>query len=115
MVIDDDRRVLDSLLDYLDDVGFRTTGFTAPQEALQAIRANPPDVCMVDLRLPGINGEHLLREIITSTPGVRCLIYTGSLYIISEELKSLGMTQADVIRKPVQDFDMLSQKIAGVL
>lgn len=111
VVIDDDRMVLGSMLDFLDDVGFRTAGFTEPEEALQMIRSSRPDLCLVDLRLSGTTGEQLIKEIVKSSPGIRCLIYTGSYYLISDELKGLGMSQDDVIQKPVQDFELLSEKL----
>jgi DNA-binding NtrC family response regulator len=111
MVIDDDQMVLSSMLDFLDDVGFNTTGFTEPEEALTMMKANPPDVCIVDLRMPGMNGEQLLKEILTIDSRVRCLIHTGSFYRISDDLKALGMSQEDVIQKPVHDFEILSEKL----
>jgi DNA-binding NtrC family response regulator len=111
MVIDDDQRVLGSMLDFLDDVGFKTAGFMETDKALQSILTNPPDVCIVDLRMPGMDGEQLLSKILASAPSVRCLIHTGSQYLISENLKALGMSQNDVIQKPVHDFDLLINKI----
>jgi DNA-binding response OmpR family regulator len=114
LVIDDEQMILDSLVNYLDDVGFRTSGCSEPDAALQIIRANPPDVCLIDLRMPGIDGEQIITEILTTVPGVRCLIYTGALYHISENLIRLGVSQDDVIKKPVQDFELLCKKISGV-
>ena len=111
MIIDDEQMIIDSLLTYLDDEGFKAEGFTVPEEALQKLRIVPPDICIVDLRLPGINGEQLIKEILLSTTGISCMIYTGAMYSISDELKGLGMTQEDVIEKPIQDFDRLTEQL----
>ena len=104
ILVDDEEILLDSLLVYLEDVGFRASGYTIPQEALKAIAQDAPDVCIVDLRMPGTNGEDLVKEIHAVAPRVRCMILTGSHYEISDELKLIGMSQEDIIRKPIHDY-----------
>lgn len=113
MLVDDDDQVLESLMVYLEDLEFPVTGFTCPSQALQAIQKSPPTVCLVDLRLTNTSGEELIKDIRRTSPVTRCLIYSGSCYRLSPELEALGMTQHDVLQKPIQDFDLLVKKIAG--
>ena len=113
MLIDDDELLLSSMLGFLEDVGFKATGFSSADEALQSIRLSPPDVCIVDLRMPDIDGEQFISALMSTSPTVRCIIYTGSWYLVSEELIALGLKQEDVVRKPVEDFDKFIEKIIG--
>ena len=44
------------------------------EEAIQAVAEHPPDVVVMDLHLPGLNGVEATREIVSAHPGVRVLI-----------------------------------------
>lgn len=113
MLVDDDSIVLESLIAWLEDNDFQVCGFTCAHKALQQVKNTPPDVCLVDLRLAGINGEELVKEIRTHAPSTRCLIYSGSNYRLSPDLHLLGLSQNDVLQKPIIDFELLLKKITG--
>lgn len=113
MLVDDDSIVLESLIAWLEDHDFQVCGFTCPQQALQLVKTTPPDVCLVDLRLAGTNGEELVKEIRVHAPSTRCLIYSGSSYKLSPDLHLLGLSQNDVLQKPITDFELLLKKITG--
>jgi len=114
MVIDDDDLIIDSMSVFLDDLGFRVSGYTSAEDAIDEIRTNPPDVCIVDLRMGDINGEDVIKEILAVNAAVRCLFFTGSGYNVPEEFNAFGITQDDVIEKPVYDFDQLALKITNI-
>jgi two-component system invasion response regulator UvrY len=46
------------------------------QEALALVRAQPPDLVILDLNLPGIGGLELLRRLLKETPALRVLVLT---------------------------------------
>lgn len=50
--------------------------FTTAEDALRAIRKDPPDVAVVDINLPGMSGIELVARLRESCPGVLCLILT---------------------------------------
>ena len=56
MVVDDDRLVLATLTRGLKGRGYEVSGFTAGDEALLAFRLDPPDLVMLDMRMPGLSG-----------------------------------------------------------
>ncbi|MEI6207468.1 MAG: response regulator [Desulfuromonadales bacterium] len=114
MIVDDEELFVCSLLVNLEDMGFRSSGYLVSEEALQAVQDNPPDVCIMDLRMPGMNGEELVKEIHKVAPTVRCMILTGSFYKISDELELLGMTQEYVIQKPINDYPEFFRKISSL-
>lgn len=62
VVIDDDSKVRETLLDCLDEFEFDVVGSAVDGVAgLDLLRATTPDVALVDLRMPGINGIELVR------------------------------------------------------
>ncbi len=78
MIIDDHevvRRGLRSLLDTdpsLEVVGEANDGF----EAIKQVSAIRPDVVIVDLQLPGINGLEVIRQITKTVPKTKVIVFT---------------------------------------
>ena len=106
VMIDDDELMLDSTLSFLTDEGFITTGFTSPHYAMQSIKDNPPDICIIDYRIPDIDGEQLVLQIKQTSPGIRCLIYTGAAITLTDAMRQHGISESDIIQKPITDFDI---------
>ena len=63
MVVDDDPDILTVLKGNLQLAGFRVVTFTAGLEALAAIKSGPPDLLILDLTLPDIDGIQLCRRL----------------------------------------------------
>jgi DNA-binding response OmpR family regulator len=62
MVVDDDKGLLDLLLEILVEDGFITTGFQRGKEALEALSQQRYEVLVVDVGLPDINGMLICQE-----------------------------------------------------
>ena len=63
MVVDDDPDILTVLKGNLQLAGFRVTTFTSGFEALTAIKSGAPDLLILDLTLPDIDGIQLCRRL----------------------------------------------------
>ncbi len=63
MVVDDDPDILTVLKGNLELAGFRVVTFTTGLEALAAIKSGPPDLLILDLTLPDIDGIQLCRRL----------------------------------------------------
>jgi DNA-binding response OmpR family regulator len=68
LVVDDEPKIRDVVRDYLHDAGFAVS--TAPDgpSALAAARAQPPDLVVLDLGLPGIDGLDVARDLRRDSP-----------------------------------------------
>ena len=72
------------------------------------MKSNVYDVCIVDMRLPGMSGEDLIIQARERYPDQRHIIYTGSIsYNLSDKLKELGMRPEHVFLKPVRVLSLL--------
>lgn len=108
LVIDDEPLVRDSLKAFLEDYGFETSGCGSAEEARDLMREKPFDVCIVDLRLPGLSGEDLILLASKHFPGQRYIIHTGSIsYNLPHQLKEAGMRPEHVFLKPVRVLTLL--------
>lgn len=63
LVVDDDPTIRQLLLGFLADVGFRATAVEDGASALAAIRQEPPDLILLDVNLPDMDGLAVCREL----------------------------------------------------
>ncbi len=63
MLVDDDRSLLELLGDYLGRLGHAITAMADGAEALAAIEVEPPDLVILDVTMPGLDGWRVLARI----------------------------------------------------
>jgi len=63
LVVDDEPKILQVVRDYLADAGFTVTTASDGTAALAQARAAPPDLVVLDLGLPGLDGLDVAREL----------------------------------------------------
>ena len=115
LVIDDEPAICMSLTAFLEDYGFNASSAESAEEALDLMKNNAYDVCIVDLRLPGMSGEDLIIQARDRYPEQRHIIYTGSIsYNLSEKLQVLGMRPEHVFLKPVRVLTLLVKCIKSL-
>jgi DNA-binding NtrC family response regulator len=108
LVIDDEPAICMSLTAFLEDYGFDASSAESAEEALDLMKNNNYDVCVVDMRLPGKSGEELIIEARDHYPNQRHIIYTGSIsFSLSDQLQELGMRPEHVFLKPVRVLTLL--------
>jgi DNA-binding NarL/FixJ family response regulator len=79
MVVDDHPMWADAVARDLAEAGFEVVATAADgAEALRRLRAVRPDVLVLDLHLPGLDGVGVTRELGTTSPGTRVLVLSSS-------------------------------------
>ncbi|MFQ5576781.1 MAG: response regulator transcription factor [Anaerolineae bacterium] len=77
IIVEDEVNIRAGLRDILQQDGHTITGVGSGEEALATLAAAPCDAAVVDIRMPGITGIELLRQIHTRWPHVAVIILTG--------------------------------------
>ena len=86
------------------------------EEALVYISESEFSAAIIDLRLPRMNGETLIKRANQLRPKMRFLIHTGSIdYILSKELIAIGMSKEDVFYKPVHNLSLIVDGMKRIL
>lgn len=111
LLVDDDEMIRDCVTAYLEDEGFRVYSANSGESGLELIASLHPAVCISDMKLPGMNGEAFILKAHAVCPDAACLLHTGMLYCISDELLAIGMTADDVLLKPIHELSLLASKI----
>lgn len=77
LVVDDDEGISTTLADILMEEGYRVSVASTGREALALARRDPFDIAFVDIRLPDMEGDEVLKELREKHPGTACIIITG--------------------------------------
>ena len=112
LIVDDEPGLLFSLMAFLEDEGFHVQGTSSGEEALSMIKSNSFDAIIVDVRLPGKDGDDVIVEALESGSKASFIIHTGSAdYQLPMSLKKHGFSQEDIFLKPLPDLDILCQAL----
>jgi CheY-like chemotaxis protein len=105
LVVDDDRDICHNLSDILTDLGYQVDYAHDGLSALELVRQRPYDVALLDLKMPGMDGLTLYRQIKKQRAGTVSLLVTGyASPAVAAEALAAGAWK--VVTKPV-DFPEL--------
>ena len=96
-LVDDDRNILTSLSMALEKEGFEVNTYIDGESALIGLTRNPPDLAVVDIKMPRMDGEELLKRLRkkTSLP----VIFLTSKDEEVDELLGLKLGADDFVKK----------------
>lgn len=108
LVVDDEELIRMNLVAYLEDEEIEAVSTHSGENALSILENKEFDVGIIDMRLPGMNGNELIVAAGQRWPNMRFIIHTGSTeYRLPQGLVDLGMEDAHVFLKPMQDMGRL--------
>jgi DNA-binding response OmpR family regulator len=76
-VVDDELAILDVLSRGLENAGYKTTTFSSGREFERAAVRESPDICIMDLSLPDVDGVAILNELAAQDYRGRILLMSG--------------------------------------
>ena len=77
LVVDDEEQFLESISKSLQVRDFNVVAVNRGEKAIEAARNNPFDIALVDLKMPGINGEETLKALKAEHRWMEVIILTG--------------------------------------
>jgi len=108
LVIEDDRAVQRALKRLFESEGFIVDSSYDGPEGLQTFRASPPSVVVLDLRLPGMAGKDLCREIKQSSPEVPVIVLSAAADV-ADKVLLLELGADDYVTKPFSPRELLAR------
>jgi two-component system response regulator ChvI len=111
-VIDDDHDILDLVETILEMEGHQVVTFDSGRTALDSLRAKSPDLVILDIKMPEMDGIELLRQLRLKSR-VPVIFLTGKLDEV-DELLALKHGADDFIRKPFSQR-VLAERVRTVL
>jgi DNA-binding response OmpR family regulator len=107
LVVDDDRTVAEVVARYLEQDGFAVEALHDGRAALDRALADPPDLVVLDLMLPGIDGLELCRRLRALAPvPVVMLTAKGAE---SDRIVGLELGADDYVAKPFSPRELVAR------
>jgi len=107
LVVDDEPNIVDTVRAYLEADGFDVITASTGPDALRAARTLDPDLIVLDIMLPGLDGLELLREVRKQSD-----VYVLMLTAKSEETdRIVGLTMGadDYVTKPFSPRELVAR------
>jgi two-component system response regulator ChvI len=111
-LVDDDRNILTSVSIALESEGYRVQTYTDGASALDGLEAAAPDLAILDIKMPRMDGMELLRRLRQKTD--LPVIFLTSKDDEIDELFGLKMGADDFIKKPFSQR-LLVERVKAVL
>ncbi|HMK44539.1 MAG TPA: response regulator [Dissulfurispiraceae bacterium] len=109
LLVDDEQAFVDTLAQRLKMRDLKVCTVYNGEEALNQVKCEEPDVMVLDLKMPGMYGMEVLKEVRKKYPNLQVIILTGhGSDLEAEEARRMG--GFDFLKKPA-DIDTLVSRI----
>ncbi len=109
LLVDDEREFVETLSERLLMRDMGSVVAYDGESALDLVKSDEPEVMILDLQMPGINGIEVLRQVKTTNPGIEVIILTG--HGSEDDRKTcMELGAFAYLHKPV-DIDLLSETL----
>lgn len=114
LTVDDDEFVREILAAYLEDSGYEVLQAENGRLGLETFRSQKPDLVMLDLRMPEMDGLEVLGYITQESPDTPVILVSG-MGTIGDAIKALKLGAWDYIAKPIHDMGVLEHAVNKAL
>ncbi len=114
LAIDDEPFVRAPLAAYLTDEGFRVLEAGNGVQGLEIIRSEKPDLVLVDLRMPRMDGTSVLAAMKRETPEIPVIVVSGT-GVLADAIDAVRQGAWDFVSKPVTEMAVLRHVIDKAL
>jgi CheY-like chemotaxis protein len=112
LVVDDEIDLVVVLVRMARDHGYEASGTIDPADVIPIVRASQPDVVLLDLHMPRIDGRDLIARIVAEPTSPAVIVMSGWIDDFTQELcRRYGAV--DIIRKPFQPEDLFRRVAAA--
>jgi two-component system OmpR family response regulator len=109
MIVDDEVDFLETIVKRLKARNIDVNGVESGYKALEALEDSNPDVIILDVKMPGMDGIETLREIKKRSPLTEVIMLTGHASVESG-IQGMQLGAFDYVMKPVA-LDELLEKV----
>lgn len=113
LTIDDEENIRNGLADNFEIEGYKVCQAASGEEGLKIVAQGGIDLVITDLRMNGIGGEEVVRQVVTKYPGIPVIVLTGH-GSIDDATEAMKAGAFDFLTKPL-DLDHLNIIVKNAL
>lgn len=114
LTIDDDHAVRESLANFLEDFGYQVLQAGNGHKGVELAAAHSPDMVLVDLRMPQMDGLQVLAWMQEHAPDTPTMVISGA-GDIHDVVEALRRGAWEYLIKPIQDMNILLHSVQSCL
>ncbi len=114
LTIDDEAPVRQSFAAFLEDCGYNVLTGENGRIGLEIFRTQAPDLILVDLRMPEVDGLEVLAAVRAEAPELPIIVVSGT-GVIADAVEALHLGAWDYILKPIKNLSILLHSIEKAL
>lgn len=114
LTVDDDIAVRSTLAAWIEDSGFTPLQASSGLEGLEILKDHTPDLILLDLRMPVMDGLTFLEEKKAMENDVPVIVVSGRADL-QDAIRAFRLGAWDYITKPIESFDLLDHAVSVVL
>ncbi len=112
LIVDDEEHLQENLVAYLEDEGYIVDTASSGEAGIAQVNRRKFDIGIIDMRLPGMDGNAFILRAHRIQPSMKFLIHTGSMtYVLPQSLMDIGIRTEQVFQKPVIDMEAMIRAI----
>lgn len=116
LIIDDEDMYRFNMVDFFEDESFIVDSAESAEEGLKLVEKNRYDGAIVDMRLPGMDGNQFILNANKIDENLKFVIHSGSSdYAIPKELRDINIKDEFFFLKPLHDMSVLTNAIRQLI
>ena len=114
LTIDDEYLIRETISDYLEEYGYEVIQAENGKRGVEVFRSEKPDLVLVDLRMPEMDGLDVLSIICKESPQIPIIMVSGT-GILQDAIDAIRKGAWDYVSKPIQDMVVLDHAVSRSL
>jgi DNA-binding NtrC family response regulator len=105
LILDDEKQFTEELFEFFQNSGFEAFEANTEKEARKILANHKIDLLILDVRLPGVNGLDILKDVKVQFPDMEVIVVSGH-GDMDTVIKALRLGAFDYLRKPFRHIDI---------
>ncbi len=105
LVVDDEKRVVDEIVEFLKGRKYKAFSSTTPETGLDILKSNDIDIVILDIKMPGMDGLEMLKKIKELKPLTEVIMISGH-GDMSTVIEAMRLGASDYFQKPFRLIDI---------
>ena len=114
LTIEDEEIIRESFSFYLEDHGYKVLEAENGRLGLEMIREHHPDIVLLDLRMPEMDGLEVLEQLKEEKPDLPVIVISGTGFI-GNVAEAMRRGACNYLLKPISDFTILHYALEQAL